>query len=267
LAQVREHAFELVDESQDEAALSASGAQLAPFLQRGLDLRPTDVALEIGCGVARLGTHLAPHVGQWWGLDVSAQMVAIARERCAHLSNVQFFVGHGADLRQIPSASVDKLYCHAVFIHMDKEDAYSYLVDARRVLRPGGLFYFDMWNLCDEAGWLRWQMERALYQGRSDRPLHRNQFASPDEVRTLIRHAGFHPLQVAETFYVQSVVTHFDGAPDTAAKAAALAERLGHCFSVLRYTEGDYASFTATLAARLAERGHAPEIDLSRYAR
>src|SRR5262249_18700369 len=142
VARVREHAFELVDESQSEDALERAGAALAPLLVSGLSLTREDVVLEIGCGVARLGKGVAPHVREWWGLDVSANMVEIARERCRDLGNVRFFVGNGRDLAPVPSASADKMYSHAVFIHMDKEDWYSYLVDARRVLKPGGLFYF-----------------------------------------------------------------------------------------------------------------------------
>ncbi|HKX46560.1 MAG TPA: class I SAM-dependent methyltransferase, partial [Planctomycetota bacterium] len=205
IASVPEHAFELVDESSDEAALDASGAQIAPHLRRGLELGQGDVVLEIGCGVARIGRHLAPHVGEWWGLDVSRRMVELARRRCAGLPNVKLFAGRGADLAPIPDASVDKAYCHAVFIHMDKEDWYSYLCEARRVLRPGGLFYFDVWNLCDEAGWLRWQMERALYASRAERPVHRNQFSTPSEVRAMLRHAGLAELHLAETFCVHVV--------------------------------------------------------------
>src|SRR5262245_4438550 len=208
IAKVREHAFELVDESKTEEALAKSGATHAPFLIRGRGTTRDDVVLEIGCGVARLGKEVTPSAREWWGLDVSANMVAIARDRCRELPNVRFFVGNGRDLSGIATASVDKMYCHAVFIHMDKEDWYSYLVDARRVLKPCGLFYFDVWNLCDPVGWLRWQNERSLYRDRSERPAHRNQFSSPDEVRTMVRMAGFELLQLVETFSLQAVASY-----------------------------------------------------------
>ena len=60
IAQVREHAFELVDESKNESELTASGERLAPYLIRGLGMTPSDVVFEIGCGVARLGKPIAP---------------------------------------------------------------------------------------------------------------------------------------------------------------------------------------------------------------
>lgn len=259
VASVREHAFELVDESKTEEELTRSGAQLSPFLVRGLGITRDDVVFEIGCGVARLGKGIAPHAREWWGLDVSANMVAIARDRCKELGNVRFFVGNGRDLAEVPTASVDKMYCHAVFIHMDKEDWYSYLVDARRVLKPGGLFYFDVWNLCDPVGWLRWQNERSLYRDRADRPAHRNQFASPDEVRMLLKMAGFEVLHLFETFYVQAVVTHVPHGIERAGFLAGIERRTGRCYEQMRYTPGDQTSFAESLTKRLHERGQQPE--------
>jgi SAM-dependent methyltransferase len=266
LADVREHAFELVDESKNEDELSASGERLAPFLIRGLGLTKSDVVLEIGCGVARLGKPIAPHVREWWGIDVSAKMVEHARERTRALGNVRFFVGNGHDLAGVPPASVDAMYCHAVFIHLDKEDLYSYLLDAKRVLKPGGLFYFDIWNLCDEVGWLRWQVERALYRDKSQRPLHRNQFASPDEIRMMLKMAGWEILQLAETFSVQPVVTHVPPNADREAFLGDLKRRAAGCYSILRYSAEDYRTFSEALARQLREGGFVPEVDETKFA-
>lgn len=265
LANVREHAFELVDESQSEQQLAESGEALAPFLIRGLAMRPEDRVLEIGCGVARLGKVIAPRVKLWHGLDVSAQMVEIARERCRELDNVKLSVGNGRDLSGLPEDAFDKIYCHAVFIHMDKEDLYSYLCDARRVLKPGGLFYFDVWNLCDEVGWLRWQAERSLYPDRASRPVHRNQFSSPDELRAMLRHARLESVHCAETFYIQTVATKLPEGVERRAWLAELGARYGESLAELRYRGGDYRSFATILARRIAERGWTPEIDMSRY--
>jgi SAM-dependent methyltransferase len=217
------------------------------------------VVLEIGCGVARLGKEVAPHAREWWGVDVSANMVAIAHDRCRDLRNVRFFVSNGRDLSGVPTASVDKMYCHAVFIHMDKEDWYTYLVDARRVLKPFGLFYFDVWNLCDSVGWLRWQNERSLYRDRTERPAHRNQFSSPDELRTMVRMAGFELLQLVESFSLQAVVTHVPGGMDRAELLAEVERRHRRCYEVLRFNKGDVQSFRAALTQRLKERGLEPE--------
>lgn len=262
IASIREHAFELVDESQSEEALGEAGSKLAPYLVRGLAMDLEDTVLEIGCGVARLGKVIAPFVKEWIGLDVSANMIGIADERLVGFDNVRTLVGDGATLAGVDDCSVDKMYCHAVFIHMDKEDLFSYLSDAKRVLKPGGLFYFDLWNLCDPVGWLRWQVERSLYASKVVRPVNRNQFSSPDEVRAMLAMLGWEVLQFVETFYIQPVVTHVSGDADREEALASVRGRFACAYSELRFTPGDYASFSAALIERLRERGHEPEVSM-----
>jgi len=260
IANVREHAFELVDESTSEEQLVASGRQLAPHLVRGLGITTNAVVLEIGCGVARLGREIAPHAREFWGLDVSENMVAIARERCAHLPNAHFVAGNGRDLAGIPTGLADAVYCHAVMIHMDKEDLYSYIVDAKRVLKPGGLFYFDVWNLAHPIGWLRWQVERALYRTKADRPLHRNQFSTAQEIRAMLQVAGWEVLHLAETMMIQPVVTHVPPGVEGEAYLDALRARYSSCWEALRWQPGDHAHMAARMTAHLAEAGRRPEV-------
>lgn len=260
VAESREHAFELVDESTNEEQIDASGAHHARYLVDGLDLNAKDVVLEVGCGVARLGKHVAPHVKEWWGLDVSERMVEIARDRCAHLSNVHLLAGSGSDLSALASQSFDKVYCHAVLIHMDKEDVYSYLVEVGRVLKPGGLFYFDVWNICHPVGWLRWQVERKLYATRSHRPPHRNQFSSPDEVRAMLAHTNLEVVQLVESFYVQTVATVVPEGRDAATYCAARRDQMPDRLALLKYGDGDAAGFAAVLSSRLLEFGIQPEL-------
>ncbi len=256
-------AFELVDESLSEEAISEHGAQLAGYLVKGMKIGPEDTVLEIGCGVGRFGKELASHAGKWIGVDVSANMVNITRKRLAEFDNVETHVVSGADLSPLADNSVDKIYCHAVFIHMDKEDFYTYLVDARRVLKPGGIFYFDVWNLCDDAGWLRWQMERALYPSRADRPIHRNQFSTPDEVRAMLRMAGWEQLHQIETFYIHVFCTSVPEGVDREEHIAAVKGEYAEAFAGMRYDEGDRRSFIETMKANLAARGVEPERPLT----
>ncbi len=64
-------------------------------------LRPSQRALEIGCGTGTTALHLAPHVAHLLATDVSPTMVAIAREKASPregaadggVSNLEFRVG------------------------------------------------------------------------------------------------------------------------------------------------------------------------------
>lgn len=251
VAEVRAHAYLMVDESVSEEQLVTRGQFAANALIKGLSLGPEDTVLDIGCGVARIGKEIVGGVKRWIGVDVSENMLAIARDRLRGHDNVTLAPVSGADLKPIADASVDKAYCHAVFIHMDKEDFYSYLVEARRVMRPDGLFYFDVWNLCHEAGWLRWEFERSMYKGREERPIHRNQFHSPDEVRMMLTKAGWAPIQIAETFQIQVVASHPGAGAANPAWVDHIHRKYNRAYEALRWGEDNVEEFVRLVAARI----------------
>lgn len=147
-------AFTMMNGSPDEATLQRTGAEMATRLVDALAIEPQHRVLELGCGVARIGRELAPRVGQWHGADISASILKIARRRTVHLHNAHF---HELTRPALPFAtnSFDRAYSHLVLFHMDKEDLFTYLQEFARVLLPGGMVYFDTWNLLDPQGWER----------------------------------------------------------------------------------------------------------------
>ena len=66
--------------------------------------------LQIGCGIGRFERALSGCVAEAHGVDVSAQMVAAARRRCAGLGDVFFHHTDGRDLRLFAPASFDVVY-------------------------------------------------------------------------------------------------------------------------------------------------------------
>ncbi|MBI3680776.1 MAG: class I SAM-dependent methyltransferase [Acidobacteria bacterium] len=102
-------------------------------------------ALEIGCGPGRLMKPLSRHFGEIHGVDVSDEMVRLAREKLRSIANAHVHVNAGMDLRQFADESFDFVYSYAVFQHIpSREVVYSYLCEARRVLKSGGLFWFQV---------------------------------------------------------------------------------------------------------------------------
>lgn len=182
-----------VDGSADESVLATTGAFTARQVHAALELEPADRVFEIGCGVGRIGAQLAGHVALWHGIDIAENMAALARARVDAHPGATASAVDGPNLRPFATASMDKGYCVAVFIHMDKEDMVLYLREVARVLRPGGLFYFDHWNLSHPVGWQRFAYE-VDQVGRSDPALRkdvaRNQFCTPEELRLYVRAAG-----------------------------------------------------------------------------
>ena len=123
------------------AAFDASGRRdLEAQVLDGLDVSPRWRVLEIGCGVGRLLRPLAGRVARVVGVDVSAEMLARARDHCEGLPNVELHRTDGG-LDFLPDAGFDFVFSHIVFQHLPRK-AYSerYFRDAFRVLAPGGIF-------------------------------------------------------------------------------------------------------------------------------
>jgi len=99
-------------------------------------------ALEIGCGPGRLVKPLSRHFGEIHGVDVSDEMVRLARERLADIPHAHFHATNGAGLAQFADGSFEFIYSYAVFQHIPSRDVVlEYMREIRRVLKPGGIFH------------------------------------------------------------------------------------------------------------------------------
>jgi ubiquinone/menaquinone biosynthesis C-methylase UbiE len=99
--------------------------------------------LEIGCGIGRIQAALAPRLRETHGIDISGNMIAVARRRCGGLANVHLSLGSGQDLAGFADSSLDLVLAadsfpyiyqggrNLVGVHFD---------EITRVLRPGGDF-------------------------------------------------------------------------------------------------------------------------------
>jgi ubiquinone/menaquinone biosynthesis C-methylase UbiE len=100
--------------------------------------------LEIGCGIGRMTRPLAAIFGEVSATDVSGEMVKRARSRLADLDNVHFYETTGADVGPLSDEYFDIVYSIFVFQHVPEREAIrSTLIDAWRVLKPGGLLRFQ----------------------------------------------------------------------------------------------------------------------------
>jgi SAM-dependent methyltransferase len=101
--------------------------------------------LEIGCGAARITRALAEVFGQVYGVDVSGKMIAKAKQALASVPNAHVFQNNGADLRVLGDIRVDFAFSYLVFQHIPSHEVvYNYTREVFRLLRPGGLFKFQV---------------------------------------------------------------------------------------------------------------------------
>jgi SAM-dependent methyltransferase len=79
------------------------------------------------------------------GLDISAGMIEQARNALGPREDLILLTNSGADLQMIANESVDLAFCNDVFIHVhDIGVIRQYLDETRRVLKPSGVFRFNV---------------------------------------------------------------------------------------------------------------------------
>ena len=183
-----------VSGTEDEAIFEASGAGTSEFLLKNVGINPTDVVLEIGCGVGRVGKVVAPLCRKWIGCDVASNMLSLTAQRLKDLSNVELVEISGYNLSGVADVSVDVVYCTVVFMHLESWDRYNYISEAFRVLRPGGRIYVDNINLCSDGGWKVFETHRAF--SPTNRPPHMTQNSTPQEIETYLTRAGFSAVRI-----------------------------------------------------------------------
>ena len=106
------------------------------------NLQPGERVLDLGCGGgvdAIIASRLVGETGQVYGLDMTADMLALAREnaQAAGANNITYLEGFIENI-PLPDASVDVVLSNCVINFSDDREAV--LREARRVLAPGGRF-------------------------------------------------------------------------------------------------------------------------------
>jgi SAM-dependent methyltransferase len=132
-------------EKQNEEEFLATANEIVPrFVSEFSRLPPRPKeglrALEIGCGPGRLMIPMSQYFGEIHGVDISDEMVALARRNLARIATAHVLVNSGADLNMFDDCYFDFVYSFVVFQHIpDKEVVLSYMREAQRVLKPGGI--------------------------------------------------------------------------------------------------------------------------------
>jgi SAM-dependent methyltransferase len=135
-------------------------------------------ALELGCGSAYLTRELAGSAAAITAIDISPDLLAIARRECP-ATNVSFEIQNAYDLN-FSDATFDTVIGSSVLHHLEIEPA---LTEIYRVLRPGGTIRFTEPNMLnpqiaiqkniapikkalgdspDETAFFRWPLRRLM---------------------------------------------------------------------------------------------------------
>lgn len=114
--------------------------------------RPVARALDVGCGAGEVSLALGrSHPGaEIVGIDVSQELVEVARRRASHLSNVSFEVGDAADWRREDFAPDLVVSRHGVMFFAEPAAAFGHLC---RVAAPDARLVFSCFRDRAENPW------------------------------------------------------------------------------------------------------------------
>jgi SAM-dependent methyltransferase len=123
-----------------EAAINHLFLEIAQF---NFPLR-RETALDFGCGLGRLTQAIGKRFAKTYGIDISPTMVAEAAgyNRCG--SACEYLVNDSNDLRGFDDNTFDFVFSFLVLQHVRPEASRIYMTEFVRVLRPGGLLYFQL---------------------------------------------------------------------------------------------------------------------------
>lgn len=195
-----DHVARLQREIEGDAALmNAVGGdfiamgKLEHYLLLSLGLAADDFVVDVGCGSGRLACQLAvlPEL-RYLGTDVVAELLDCA-QRLARRPDWTFRLTDGAAI-PCPDKNADIVCFFSVFTHLLHEDSFSYLVEARRVLKPGGRIVFSFLEFRIPYHWGVFEHSVAHRQSGQ----HLNQFMDRDGIHAWAQHLGLEVELIAD---------------------------------------------------------------------
>jgi 2-polyprenyl-3-methyl-5-hydroxy-6-metoxy-1,4-benzoquinol methylase len=161
-------------------------------------LGPEVDVLELGCGGGKFSQRLASRSRSLLCTDIAAEMIGQTRANLAARGlggNVSYRVLDGAEFDGVAPNSVDFIFSYDVLLHLQPQNVFSYLLDARRVLRAGGIFMLHQIDLASPGGMTHFisQYLRGTWRHDLAHPERRGHvfFMSEDQLRALADAAGF----------------------------------------------------------------------------
>jgi SAM-dependent methyltransferase len=141
--------------------------ELAEDLAALLELDGTQQGFEIGSGEGIVARALADHCRSLDCTDISRTFLEAAKSTCRDCANVRFHPIEADFLDFLPPDQYDFGYSSNVFVHLNAYDIYFYLCSARRLLRPGGIFVFNVAEIGESTREM-FHSQARVYRGHQD---------------------------------------------------------------------------------------------------
>jgi SAM-dependent methyltransferase/uncharacterized coiled-coil protein SlyX len=122
------------------------GVDYERWLLAGVSVRRGALALEYGCGPGRMMLRLAPRFARIDGIDISQEVLDVARRRCATLpSTPRLLMTDGKSVPDAAEGGYDVAYSVICLQHICVYSVRLQILEGLfRALKPGGLLTFQM---------------------------------------------------------------------------------------------------------------------------
>lgn len=161
------------------------------LIQNGLQKQHNVV--DVGCGSGRLAFQLKDFLtGQYVGTDVVPDLYKYAQTICQR-PDWKFLSTSGLTI-PISDNYADFVCFFSVFTHLLHEESYTYLEEAKRVIKPRGIIIFSFLEFAIPSHWDVFQ--RVLDDNRPDKVL--NQFISRDAIMAWAEHLNLQILEITD---------------------------------------------------------------------
>jgi ubiquinone/menaquinone biosynthesis C-methylase UbiE len=178
-------------------------------------VKQSDSVLDVGCGSGRLAELFINRLINYTGIDFSSRLLDEARKRLGSIKHIDFL---SMDMRSLvfPDESFNVVFMIASLHHLKSEDHEKALLQAYRVLKPGGYILmtnFNLWKFSlKEKTWWRYKLAHILGKSAGSgikinrtvitswrgHPLYYHAFTKR-ELKRKVLHAGFF---VEDSYYV-----------------------------------------------------------------
>lgn len=179
--------------------------------------------LDVACGPGYVAAAAWERGANVLGIDFSSEMVRDARRR---FPSIEFEEGDAEQL-PVPASSFDAVVLNFGLLHLGRPERA--LVEAYRVLRPGGSVGFTVWNAPEMAVGFGIVLNAIQQFGDINIPLPSGppffRFSDPEESRRALEAAGFSAirhLQVPQTWRLDSADALFNIFYESSVRTAGL---------------------------------------------
>jgi SAM-dependent methyltransferase len=146
-----------------------------------------EIALEIGCGTGTFARRLAETSKHVIALDLSSEMIRVARSRSTRFANLEFQLAD-ATTWDFPKSHFDFVCSIATLHHLNQRELLPRIKDS---LKPGGIF--AVLDLVESSSWIERLLDVAAFGvSGSLRLIHNGRLKPPAEVRKAWEQHGKH---------------------------------------------------------------------------